>query len=284
MKKYLLIVLILLFAQSLPGYAQEEENNYFNKPFNVVLNGGIGYGAAAYAITRDDEAPEDAGGGYGLNFAFNGLVNFLFLGAEFSFNRANMADAEYTMTDSSGNERTIESKGNGKYQTFDFKAGLFLGTEPEDMGYFFLYFGYRNWQGSYDSDSVTVDGVINVDPEYLVDSETTGSGWISGFRDYSTFPIPMTHIAIVLRTGLWITSAPGDSIEVNNDKKSYRDSGGIGIGYELGIGIAFEDMGLSVDLQTRLDATLTYGTLEDDSGFGAVYGSAAYILSATYTF
>lgn len=278
MKKVILSVFSLLFLlTATPSFA---EGGYFDKNFNGMINGGLGYGAAIYGLSMEDEIP-DVGAGQGANFSLSGMINFLFLGAELSFNRNSINDSEYDMT-VGGTEFSVKTKGSGKYQAIDLKFGFLLATEANDMGYFFLYAGLRSWQGDYDMDSVSVNGVSTDDPTYLIDSETKGSGYIYGFRDFSTFSFGA--FALSTRFGLWVTNAPGDSIELNGNSQDFSSSSGLGLGWEIGIGVALEDMGLAIDLYNRLDVTVTTGDLKGGGEAGAIYGSGAYILSCTYIF
>lgn len=281
MKKLLLTVVILVFISTTSAFS-ENDGGYYDKDLNFLVNGGLGFGYAGYGISKDeDNYPDSGGGSAGMHVSLNGLVNYSILGLELSYNRASLNDTKYE-TEVNGTKYEIESKGSGKYESIDIKLGLFFATEPEDMGYTFIYGGYRKWIGQYDADEVRVDGTVSTDPDFLIDSRIEGSGYIFGYRDFSTIPIPLSSTAIIIRTGLWIVSAPGDSVTINGDKENYKDSKGFGIGFEIGAGLAQEDLGLAIDIRLRADGTVTYGELENDTDFSAAYGSYSYILSVSY--
>ncbi len=123
------------------------------------------------------------------------------------------------------------------------------------MGFTHFFFGLRVWKALRDQDSVSSDqGGLPplVGPGKY---ELTGSGWIAGFRDFSTLPLGIFSLA--LQSGLWVYSAPMRDIKVNDTAIPTKDKSSIGFGFELGIGLAFEDLGLSVTGGLKMDITAT---------------------------
>jgi len=240
-KSIFTVTAVLLLV--LPAVSQESQVN--STDMSAMVYGGIGFGQSEYGVSTSDDITEIGGLGEGdaYSFEIGSLFNYSFVGAGINLTGVQLNDLK-------SDEST--QYGDGNYLIFDLTLGLKLFTEPGDMGYTYVYGGFRYWQLNRD---VSREGSM---PDSDYEAELSGKGWIVGFRDYSTFPVGA--FSIVLQTGLSFYSAPVDSIKVDGSSVSFTEDETEGEAVELGLGVAFEEMGLSVVASARIDYNATVYT------------------------
>jgi hypothetical protein len=195
----------------------------------------------------------------------------------------NIGNLEWTDKDSGGTEYTYKSTGTGNYNTYDFKIGAKLFTEPGDMGYTYFYAGKRFWNSKRVQDSVEYG------PYVAGADETTkvkGDGWIAGYRDFSTFGWD-EGFAIVMQTGLFFGDAPVSELKVNGLAQPYPVKDSLFFGVEAAGGVAFQNIGLSVigGLRGEINATTFQDPAasgDDESIFG--FGNFVFFIEAGMMF
>lgn len=226
--------MIAVFSTVLPSFsqeAQESQSAVNSTDMSVILYGGIGYGISQYGVSTGDDITLVTGVGddkaYG--FELGSLFNYSFVGAAIDLSGVQLNDLKSDIS---------TTYGDGYYMIINATAGLKLFTEPGDMGYTYFYGGMRYWKITRDVDR---EGTF---PNSGYKEELSGKGWVIGFRDYSTFPV--SSFSIVLQTGMSFFSAPVDYIKSDGSKASFSSSETVGSALELGLGVAFEDIGLSV--------------------------------------
>lgn len=227
----------------------------------VQLKGYAGFGPTiAYMEVGSSSSLPTSGLSAGNGFAagVNPMLSWKFLAIEPAFNFYNFSK----VAQSSGNV-----DGSGSVITVDATGGLKLFTERDDMGYTYFYGGFRYWTSS----STVTGTAISIN----------GAGWVAGFRDYSTFRVSGPY-AIGLTTGVWVTSAPATSFTQAGTSRSMTSPTGLGIGYELMLGLAIEDMGLAIDAGLRTDVLATAGTITSTSYGLFAFGAQAYVLQVNY--
>ena len=96
---------------------------------------------------------------------------------------------------------------------------------------------------------------------------------IAGIHDLSTFPLGLFSIA--LNTAIWFDSAPFDTYKRDGGDVATGSEEAFGFGVDLGIGIAFEDIGVLVLAGWKMDIiATTYSDsimMFDDNVVGAGY-------------
>lgn len=240
----------------------------------ILLKGYGGYGqnfAILSTATTYSSALDSSGNGFAAGIS--PLLSWRFLAFEPGFNFYSYSKVISSVTGSNGVTSSTALPGSGNVLTFDAKGGFKLFTEANDMGYTYLYGGLRYW-----SANPTVAGVT---------TSIDGTGWVAGFRDYSTFRISGSY-AISLTTGIWVSSAPAKSFTTGGVTTNLPNPTGIGVGYELMLGLAIEDIGLAVDAGIRADLFLTQSSATNTTfsafGYYGVYafGSGTYVLQLSY--
>jgi len=250
----------------IPAYSQEAPVNSTDS--SLVLFGGLGYGDSIYGVFESSD-PQEAQGleyGPGLGFEFGAMFNYSIFAAGLIYNSILYNNMETT----SGPD--YETYGGGSYRTLDVTLGLKAFTETGDMGYTYFYGGFRYWKAIRDVDFTVLNSFPQSDSSFK--DELSGKGWSIGFRDYSTFPV--SSFSIVLQTALMYYNAPFEKGKRDGQNIPIKQSECIGLGAELGLGVAFEDIGLSV----------VAGLKNDDNGtvFKYVGGSgASYVLGVGYS-
>ena len=242
---YAVIVLMAVVSFVLPSYSQgspESQSSVNSTDMSVILYGGIGYGISEYGVSTGDDITLVTGVGsdeaYG--FELGTLFNYSFIGASLNVTGVQLNDLKSDIS---------TEYGDGYYLLVDATLGLKLFTEAEDMGYTYIFGGLKYWQLSRD---VEREGTL---PDSDYKAELSGKGWEFGFRDFSTFPV--SSFSIVLQTGMSFYSAPVDSIKSEGSKASFTTSDTAGAALELGLGVAFENIGLSVVASFKHDENAT---------------------------
>jgi len=259
---YAVVTLIAVFSFVLPAFSQESpetQSSVNSTNMSVMVYGGIGYGNSEYGESIGDDITLVTGVGKDSAYAleFGSLINYSFIAAQLNFTGVQLNDLKSDIA---------TEYGDGYYITIDATAGLKLFTEQGDMGYTYLYGGFRYWQLTRNVDQ------IGTAPNSDYKEEFSGKGWIVGFRDYSTFPV--SSFSIVLLTGLNFYSAPIDKDKYEGSNVSFSVSENEGAAYELGLGVAFEEIGLSVVASVRGDFNAVVYKVDgatDSIVFGAGY-------------
>ena len=269
------LLIILMFSVSL--FAGEEGDGEGVNSTNMGLSiyGAAGYGQSLFGVIENSDDRGDLGVGPGGSFGFGALFNYSILAIEADFTQAYYNDTELKQ-----NGETIKTDGEGYFRTLEILAGLKLFTEEDDMGYTLLYAGYKTWKVDRKVDSATVNGIADID--FKTDYEVEGDGWIAGYRDLSTFDV--SAFSIAFQTGLWYQHLPVSSLKSNGNKIDLKKDASAGLGFEIGLGAAFEDLGLSVMLSAEVDVTATI--LKDASNEEVIVGAgyAQYFLTVTKDF
>jgi hypothetical protein len=268
-KVYRILILFGLFsAFQLSAYAEDAEHE-----FNV--RGGVGGGRVLWGYIDHGSGSGDLGSGVGGSVNLNLMYGYSFLGVEGSLTAVPLCELEWEDKDDLGVTRNYKSTGSGVFTILDLKVGLRLFVEPEDMGYTFLYAGYRTWSTERDQESVEVDGF---EIPTTVKREASGGGWIFGYRDISTIG-PNGGFAIVIQSGFWFGKAPVDEMKTDGVKSPLEEKENLSFGGELGGGIALQNIGLSVVGGVRADLNATVfddpaAPADEESvfGFGFVQG------------
>lgn len=269
------LVLILLLNVSL--FAGEEGDGQGVNSTNMGLSvyGAAGYGQSLFGVIENSDDRGDLGAGPGGSFGFGALFNYSVLAVGVNFTQAYYNDTEFKE-----GGQTIKTEGEGYFRTIEIIGGFKLFTEEDDMGFTLFYGGYKKWKVDRSVDSATIDGISA--PIYKTDYVVEGDGWIAGYRDFSTFDLSIFSLAF--QTGLWYQHLPVSSIKSDGVKLSSKEDTSAGLGFEIGLGAAFEDMGLSVMLSMEVDitASILKGSSGEDDIVGAGY--AQYFLTVTKDF
>ena len=265
MKKIILkfMLAITLPFLALPILAQDVNST----DSGLIINGGLGYGATTFGIIPDSTDEGDLGTGPGGALFLGAMFNYSIISFGINYTRASFNDMEWKET-ISGTEHEFKSYGDGNFSTWTFLLGIKAFTEAGDMGYTNIYGGYRFWNAKRTIDYQTLDSikVPNSDSEY----ELSGKGWIIGFKDLSTFPLGLFSLA--LQTGLWYANTPVNTLKANGVKADITKDQTAGFGFDIGAGLAFEDIGLSVIAGLTMDLTAsTFKEAGNDNVAGAGY-------------
>lgn len=276
-------LLFILIFTGMPLSAQEDEGGVNSSAVGLIIHGGFGYGQTLFGYINNADSAGDLGTGPGGAYELGAMLNLSVLALGINFTEAEYDTIKWD-ADDSGTKHSYEAEGDGYFRTLEFIAGLKLFTEPGDMGHTLLYGGYKMWRAERNVDSITVDGT-NV-PVTNSKYELEGNGWIAGFRDLSTLPLGIFSIAI--QTGLWYDHMPVSTIKVNGIKNTIKEKDSAGLGAELGLGLAFENIGLSVIVSAKIDVTasLLEGSTAgaDDDIAGAGYGQYFLTINKEFSF
>jgi hypothetical protein len=229
----------------------------------VQLKGYAGFGPTiAYGNQGTSSSLPTSGLSEGNGFVAgaNPMLSWKFLAFEPGF---------HFYTFSKFSQGTASSEGSGKVIVLDGTGGFKLFTERDDMGYTYFYGGFRYWSAS---------GNIGATSQSL---SVSGAGWIAGFRDYSTFRVSGAY-AIGLTTGLWVASVPASKFTLGGADTTLTSPTGIGLGYEVLLGLAIEDIGLAIDAGIRTDVLATVGNSSATNYTLFAFGAAAYVLQVNY--
>ncbi len=268
------LIAVIMITAAIPLFAQEEDGvNSTN--MNLSIHGGGGYGSNLFGVIQDSSDSGDLGIGPGGAFTLGAMFNYSVIAIGSDFTKVYYNDMEFEADDD-----TAKTEGDGYFRTLEFIAGFKLFTEEGDMGYTLFYGGYKMWKAKRNVDSATING-IEV-PEYISNYELEGDGWIAGCRDLSTFNLKIFSLA--LQMGLWYEYMPMDSLKNNGVKSDVNEDQTAGLGFEIGLGAAFENIGLSVMAVAKVDVTATSmkNTTGDTDIAGAGY--AQFFLTVTKDF
>ena len=256
-------ITILVSLLSLPLMAQDVNSTNSG----LIINGGLGYGATTFGIIPDSTDEGDLGTGLGGALFLGAMFNYSIISFGINYARAKFNDMEWEET-ISGTKYKYKSYGDGNFSTWTFLLGIKAFTEAGDMGYTNIYGGYRFWNAKREIDYQTIDSIKipNSDYEY----ELSGKGWIFGFKDLSTFPLGFFSLA--LQTGLWYANTPINTVKGDGEKLNITKDQTAGFGFDIGAGLAFEDIGLSVIAGLTMDITAsTFKYNSNDYVGGAGY-------------
>ncbi|MDH7553228.1 MAG: hypothetical protein QHH74_06210 [Spirochaetota bacterium] len=282
-KKTVLAFCISVFLSIflLPFSSQAQVNS---GDFGLILNGGVGTGSSMYGVilntTNDSSSTLGVGPGSSFNAGF--MANFNIIAIHSQLYYVTLKDLEWEQ-EVSGVDRKFKTEGSGHFWTWDGTIGIKALTEEGDMGYTHLYVGFRIWKVLREEDKKTVDGVSN--PLYPpVKQELTGNGFIVGIRDFST--LPLGSISLALQTGLWLYKAPLSTFKQDGTEIDTTADQNIGFGFEIGGGLAFEDIGLSTIVGLRMDvqATEIKLPLNIDAVAGSGYAQFFFAVSKEFGF
>lgn len=280
-KKFIKISLaaayIILFLASV-SYSEVNDGNH-----GFHLRGGIGAGNLYWGYLNQGGNTADLGEGNGDGaIYFSAMYNYKYLGIEASLMSGNISDLEWKDTTGS-TEYTYKSTGTGSYTAVDLKLGAKLFAEPGDMGYTYIYGGMHYWSTERTQETIEFAGTkTTADKKY----KGNGSGWIIGFRDFSTIGWDK-GLAIVIQTGLYGGKAPADKFSQDGVEVTYGVKQAYTLGGELAAGIALQNIGLSIVGGVRGHADISVfddsaASGEDESVFG--FGNLMFFVEAGIMF
>lgn len=261
--------------------AQAEVNS---GEFGLILNGGVGTGASMYGVVLNttNDSSSTLGSGPGRSFNFGFMANFSLIAIHSQFYYATLKDLEWEQ-DVSGTEYKFKTEGSGHFWTWDGTVGIKALTEEGDMGFTHIFVGFRVWKVLREEDTKTLNGATN--PLFPpVKQEMVGNGFILGIRDFST--LPLGSVSLALQTGLWLYKAPLSTFKQDGTEIKTTADQNIGFGFEIGGGLAFEDIGLSTIVGLRMDIQATeieYAGLIDAVA-GAGYAQFFFAVSKEFGF
>ena len=269
--------LIFLFASA--SYSEINDGDH-----GFHLRGGLGAGNVYWGYLNQGGDRGDLGEGTGDGALYlSAMYNYKLLGIEASIMSGKISDLEWKDKDTLGDEYTYKSTGSGNYTTVDLKLGAKLFAESGDMGYTYIYGGMHFWTTERTQET----------REWSIFKETTnkkykgdGSGWIVGFRDFSTIGWDK-GLAIVIQTGLYGGKAPADKFSEDGTEVTYGVKQAYTLGGELAAGIALQNIGLSIVGGVRGHADISVfddsaASGEDESVFG--FGNGMFFVEAGIMF
>ncbi len=239
-----------------------------------ILRGGLGAGRILWGYIDHGSGSGDLGTGKSVLLNLNLMYAYSLFGVEASLTALPISTLEWEDEDNVDPSIThsYKSTGDGAVAVFDLKLGVRLFSEPEDMGYTFIYAGLRSWSTERNQDTFQMDSVHLAT---TVKREARGNGWILGFRDFSTIG-PNGGFAIVVQSGFWFGKAPVEEMKTNGVKSPLKEKDNLSFGGELGGGIALQNIGLSIIGGFRGDVNLTVfndpaAPADEESVFGFGY-------------
>ncbi len=277
-RKTAVIVIISIFAAfAVPevSYAQDDSGSGINSgDHGLHLRAALGAGQVAWGYISHGSGSGDLGTGAGAAVNLAAMYNYSLLGLELNIMSGNIGDLEWTDKDNLEIERDYKSTGSGSYSVIDLKLGAKLFTEQGDMGYTYIFAGKRFWSTERDRDTIEVDGVKYSSSEKR---EAEGDGWIIGYRDFSTFGWD-DGLAIVFQSGLFFGKAPVSEMSTDGVDDDYPEDESVSLGGELGAGVAFQNIGLSVvgGLRGEINAT-SFNDSSAPSGEESVFGFGNFV-------
>lgn len=256
------------------SFAQDNEGGVNSGTFGLILQGGLDTGKTLYG-DNNGSSSSSFGSGPGSGYDAGAMANLSIFAVKVQYTYSTFGTMKYTKTISS-TEYKYETRGDGYYSTLDALLGLKLFTESGDMGYTYLYGGYRYWTAERNITSTYVNGT---DAGITSKTELKGGGVICGFQDLST--LPLGFISLAIQSAVWIDSAPVK--KVNGSSFNYPNKKALGLGFNLGVGVAFENIGLLVLAGYKIDVTATkYTSGSTDYAAGAGYGLAYISLAKEF--
>ncbi len=246
--------------------------------FGIVLQAGAGYKETMFGFIGGSDSSSDLGTGPGGGYDVSAMFNISIAAVKFGYSYSAFDTMEWNET-VSGVEHSYKSYGDGHYSTLDILLGLKVFKESDDMGYTYFFGGFRSWEAIRNVDYREVDGVRVSDSGSNI--ELAGSGWIAGFQDFSTYPV--AFFSIVLQTGFTFSQAPFDSLKSGDAEIETNNEATLGLGFNIGLGVAFEDIGLSAVAGYRTDVNATSFELSilPDETYVAGAGYGLFFFSIT---
>ncbi len=278
MKKFLLSLLVstfFMFGKLIPLSAQVNSGD-----FGLILNGGAGIGSSIYGIILNttDDSSSTLGTGPGRSFNAGVMANFNIIAIYSQLYYVTLSDLEWNQ-DVSGSEQKFKTEGSGHILTLDATVGIKALTEAEDMGFTHIFVGFRIWKAVREEDTKTLNGVSS--PLYPPQKhEMAGNGFIAGIRDFST--LPLGPVSLALQTGLWLYKAPLSTLKIDDNEINTTADQNIGFGFEIGGGVAFEDMGLAAIAGLRMDVQATEIKMNNLVDAVAGAGYAQFFFAVNY--
>lgn len=278
-----LLFIYASIAFFIPAFSSAQDSTINEGDFGVHLRAAFGTGDVAYGYINNSSESGDLGSGDGTNLNIAAMFSYTFFGFEFNYLGGDINDLEWT-AEESGTEYDYKSTGSGNYNEYDWKIGARLFTEPQDMGYTYIFIGKRYWNTERKQDTREWDIYID---DTNIKYEAKGDGWIFGIRDFTTIDVS-DSIGIVIQSGLFFGSAPLTSLKANGAKVTLPDDKDpFTFGAELGAGVSFTNIGLSIVGGMRGEFNLTMyndstEATEDESVFG--FGSSVYYIEAGMMF
>jgi hypothetical protein len=236
----------LLFSSNASAEVNDSETGF-------LLRGGLGAGRNLWGYVDHGSGSGDVGTGPGASLTLNGMFNYNAIGIEASYLFASIGDLEWSDKDNAGTQYDYKSTGSGYMSTFDLKLGIKMFVEEGDMGYTYPYVGLRFWTTERDQDTLEINGTK---ASYTNKREANGKGWILGVRDFSTIGTG-DSFAIAIQSGFFFGKAPVDEMKTNGVKSNLNEKDNLSFGFELGGGVALENLGLSVMGVLKMDANIT---------------------------
>ncbi len=262
--------LLLIGLITVPAQAQVNSGD-----FGLILNGGVGTGASMYGVILSTTDSSTLGIGPGSSFNLGFMANFSILAIHSQFYYATITDLEWEQQG-----QTYKTEGSGHVWTWDGTVGIKALTEEGDMGYTHIFVGFRIWQAVREEDKRTV---ADNSQTPSAKQEMTGNGFIIGIRDLST--LPLGPVSLALQTGLWVYKAPLSTFKIGGNEFKTTADQNIGYGFEIGAGLAFEDIGLSTIVGLHLDVQATEIVLVGiDALAGAGYAQFFFAVSKEFGF
>lgn len=252
--------------------------------FGLILNGGVGAGSSMYGVVLNtsNDSSSTLGVGPGKSFNAGFMANFNIIAIHSQLYYVTLTDLEWDQ-DVSGTETKFKTEGSGHFWTWDGTVGIKALTEEGDMGYTHIFVGFRIWKVLREEDTKTLNGATNpLYPPYK--QELSGNGFIVGIRDFST--LPLGPVSLAIQTGLWLYKAPLSTFKQNETEIDTTADQNIGFGFEIGGGLAFEDLGLAAIVGLRMDvqATEIKLPLNIDAVAGAGYAQFFFAVSKEFGF
>ncbi len=283
-----IVSLVFIYASIaffVPALSSAQESGINSGELGIHLRAAYGAGDVAWGYIGSGSDRGDLGTGDGSSYNIAAMASYTLLGFEFNYMGGDIEDLEWT-AEEAGTEVDYKSTGSGNYKVYDWKLGARLFTEPGDMGYTFIYMGKRYWNSERKQDTQEADGIPN--PLFSdIKYKAKGDGWIYGIRDFSTIDFSDT-MGVVIQSGLFFGTAPLTSFKIDGTKADLpSDKTPLSFGAELGAGVSFNEIGLSVIGGVRGEFNITAyddstDPTEDESVFG--FGNRVYFLEVGMMF
>lgn len=238
-----------------------------------------------HGVILESSESSSLGSGPGSSFNAGFMANFDIIAIHSQLYYVTISDLEWEQEVSGVNQK-VKTEGSGHFWTWDGTVGIKALTEEGDMGYTHIFVGFRIWKALREEDKRIVNDVT-ISP--LAKMEMIGHGFIIGIRDFST--LPFGPVSLALQTGLWLYKAPLSTLKIDDQEIDITADQNIGFGFEIGAGLAFEDLGLSAIAGLRMDVQATELNLGNypligqvDAVAGAGYAQFFFAVSKEFAF
>lgn len=267
----------LFFAAPLMAEVNESDSN-------LSLRGSLGGGKLFWGYVSHGNGSADLGTGPTGVLNLAAMYSYKFIGVEGNLLFGSISTLEWSDETTAGVPYDAKSDGSGYYTVFDLKLGARLFTNQGDMGYTFFFIGPRIWTTERTEDSLTFNGAVS--PIQRGTRKGNGSGWIAGFRDFSTIG-PNNGFAIVIQSGFFFGKAPVDEFTQDGVEVTQPVNESLTLGGELAGGVALQNLGFS--LVGGFRGEINFTTFKDpaappdeESVFG--FGHIAFFVEAGFQF